>query len=154
MEDRQPERTPIGAERTGNAERTIPAWEGGLTKPPDNWTAAQGYIDPLPNDAPHFTITAANTRQHAAKLTAGEAALLAKYPEYRMRIFPTRRTAALPAAVTERVRAQAGKARIEGFGLKDAGGSTTPFPVPQNGLEAIWNHLVRYLGGGVIRTGH
>jgi len=101
-----------------------------------------------------LTITAANAAQHAARLTAGEAALLAKYPEYRMRIYPTRRTAALPAVVTERVRAQTGKARLDGFGLKDAGGSTTPFPAPQNGLEAIWNHLVRYLGGGVIRSGH
>jgi hypothetical protein len=92
--------------------------------------------------------------QYAARLTTGQAALLAKYPEYRMRIYPARRTAALPAAVTDRVRAQAGKARIEGFGLKDAGGSTTPFPTPTNGLEVIWNHLVRYLGGGVIRAGH
>ena len=71
-----------------------------------------------------------------------------------MRIYPTRRTAALPAAVTEWVRAQTGKARLDGFDLKDAGGSTTPFPTPTNGLEVIWNHLVRYLGGGAIRTGH
>jgi Protein of unknown function (DUF1329) len=148
------ELTPIGAERAGNTDGTIPSWDGGLTRPPEGWTAAHGYIDPFPGDKPSLTITGANAEQHASRLTAGEAALLAKYPEFRINVYPTRRTAALPAAVTERVRAQAGKAWIEGFGLKDAGGSTTPFPVPRNGLEAIWNHLVRYLGGGVIRTGH
>ena len=154
LDDLDGDLTPVGAERAGNVDATIPAWDGGLTAPPAGWTAAQGYIDPFPGDVPLLTITGENAAQYAARLTTGQAALLAKYPEYRVRIFPTRRTAALPAAVTDRVRAQAGKARIEGFGLKDAGGSTTPFPVPQNGLEAIWNHLVRYLGGGVIRTGH
>ena len=27
-----------------------------------------------------------------------------------------------------------------------------PFPIPKNGLEAIWNHTLRYLGGGIDRT--
>jgi hypothetical protein len=71
-----------------------------------------------------------------------------------MNVFPTRRTVGYPKAVTDRVAAQAGKVTLQGFGLKDLGGSTTPFPVPQNGLEAIWNHLVRYLGGGIARAGH
>ena len=66
-----------------------------------------------------------------------------------MNVYPTRRTAALPKAVTDRVVAQAGKVSLQGFGLQDLNGSTTPFPIPENGLEAIWNHLVRYLGGGV-----
>jgi hypothetical protein len=56
--------------------------------------------------------------------------------------------------VTDRVAAQAGKVSLNGFGLKNLGGSTTPFPIPESGLEAIWNHLVRYLGGGVERAGH
>ena len=50
--------------------------------------------------------------------------------------------------------AQAGKVSLQGFGLKDLNGSTTPFPIPENGLQAIWNHLVRYVGGGTTRTGH
>ena len=58
-----------------------------------------------------------------------------------------------PSELTDRVAAQAGKVKLQGFGLKDLGGSTTPFPIPENGLEVIWNHLVRYLGGGVVRAG-
>jgi hypothetical protein len=144
--------TPIGAERAGNADGTIPAWEGGLTKPPPGWTREKGYIDPFPDDKPLFTITGANVEQYKSKLTTGEIALLKKYPEFRMNVYPTRRTAALPKEVTDRVAARAGKVTLQGFGLKDLGGSTTPFPIPQNGLEAIWNHLVRYLGGGAIRS--
>jgi hypothetical protein len=60
--------TPIGAERAGNADGTIPAWEGGLTTPPPGWNPKQGYVDPFPDDKPLFTITAANAAQYADKL--------------------------------------------------------------------------------------
>jgi len=147
--------TPIGAERAGNADGSIPAWDGGLTQPPAGWTPQQGYVDPFPGDQPLFTITAENADQHAARLTPGMQAMLKKYPQhYRMQVYPTRRTAALPKDVTDRVREQAPKVELNGFGLKNLGGSTTPFPIPGNGLEAIWNHLVRYVGGGTERIGH
>jgi hypothetical protein len=146
--------TPIGAERAGNADGTIPAWDGGLTQPPAGWTPQQGYIDPFAGDKPLFTITGAKVAQYESKLTEGQVALLRKYPEYRMNVYQTRRTAALPKDVTDRVAAQAGKVRLQGFGLQNLGGSTTPFPIPSTGLEAIWNHLVRYLGGGIVRAGH
>jgi hypothetical protein len=147
--------TPIGAERAGNADGTIPAWEGGLSQPPAGWTPQQGYVDPFPEDKPLFTITAANAAEHADKLTPGLLEMLKKYPQhFRMQVYPTRRTAALPKDVTDRVRELAGKVELNGFGLTNLGGSTTPFPIPANGLEAIWNHLVRYVGGGTERLGH
>jgi len=147
--------TPVGAARAGNADGSIPAWEGGLTQPPVGWTPQQGYVDPFPNDKPLFTITAANAAEHAGKLTPGMLEMLKKYPQhFRMQVYPTRRTAALPKDVTDRVREQAGKVQLNGFGLTNLGGSTTPFPIPGNGLEAIWNHLVRYVGGGTERIGH
>jgi hypothetical protein len=71
-----------------------------------------------------------------------------------MNVYQTRRTAALPRDVTDRVREQAPKVELNGFGLRNLGGSTTPFPIPSNGLEAIWNHLVRWTGGGTERLGH
>jgi hypothetical protein len=147
--------TPIGAERAGNADGTIPAWEGGLTQPPAGWNPQQGYVDPFADDKPLFTITATNAAQHADKLTPGMQALLKKYPQhFRMNVYPTRRTAALPKEVTDRVREQAPKVGLNGFGLKNLGDSTTPFPIPSSGLEAIWNHLVRYVGGGTTRAAH
>ena len=130
--------TPVGAERAGNADGTIPAWEGGLMQSPAGWTPQQGYIDPFPNDKPLFTINSANVGQYEAKLTTGQAALLRKYPQnFRMNVYPTRRTVGYPKAVTDSVIAQAGKVSLQGFGLKDLNGSTTPFPIPENGLQVI-----------------
>jgi hypothetical protein len=147
--------TPIGAERAGNADGSIPAWDGGLAQPPAGWNPQQGYVDPFAGDKPLFTITSANTAQYADKLSPGLQALLKKYPQhFRMTVYPTRRTAALPKDVTDRVREQAPKVELNGFGLRNLGGSTTPFPIPSSGLEAIWNHLVRYVGGGTTRVGH
>jgi len=147
--------TPVGAERAGNADGSIPAWDGGLTQPPAGWSREQGYVDPFPGDKPLFTITADNAGQHAARLTPGMQALLRKYPQqFRMPVYPTRRTAALPGAVTDKVREQASRVELHDFGLKHLGGSTTPFPIPATGLEVIWNHLVRYTGGGTTRLSH
>ena len=42
--------TPIGAEKAGNKDGTIPAWTGGLCAPPAGWSAAQGYTDPFAGD--------------------------------------------------------------------------------------------------------
>ena len=109
--------TPVGAERAGNADGTIPAWDGGLTQPPAGWTRQQGYVDPFPDDKPLFTITAANAAQYESKLTTGMQALLRKYPQtFRMNVYQTRRTAALPKEVTDRVLAQAPKVQLQGFG--------------------------------------
>ena len=55
--------TPVGAERAGNADGTIPAWTGGLPRiAPIDW--AVGYADPFADDKPLFTITAANAEQY------------------------------------------------------------------------------------------
>jgi hypothetical protein len=146
--------TPLGAEHAGNADGSIPPWDGGLTRPPEGWNLQQGYVDPFPDDRPQLTITGANAAEHGSRLTPGMQALLARYAEFRMPVYATRRTAALPKPVTDAVVAQAPHVRLQGFGLANLGNSTTPFPIPQNGLEAIWNHLVRYLGGGTTRLGH
>lgn len=68
--------TPVGAEKAGNKDGTIPAWTGGLCAPPAGWTAAKGYVDPFPNDKVKFTITAANTEQYKDNLTPGALAML------------------------------------------------------------------------------
>ncbi|NQD80524.1 DUF1329 domain-containing protein, partial [Pseudomonas sp. CrR14] len=77
--------TPLGAEKAGNADGSIPAWTGGL---PVNAGAVDdgGFLaDPFPNEKPLFTITAQNVEQYKAKLTPGQYAMFKRYPEtYRM----------------------------------------------------------------------
>ncbi|MDO3721649.1 DUF1329 domain-containing protein [Marinobacter sp. chi1] len=145
------ELTPVGANPNGNEEGTIPAWTGGLTTPPEGWDPEQGYADPFPGDQVLFTITRDNLDQYRDNLSEGQIALLKKYDNFKMPVYQTRRTAALPEEVYANIKEQADKVELQGFGVKNLNGSNVPFPIPENGLEAIWNHNVRYLGGGVDR---
>ncbi|MGE5514837.1 MAG: DUF1329 domain-containing protein [Bacteroidota bacterium] len=134
--------TVVGAEKAGNADGTIPAYEGGLAK-----TAAG---DPFAGEKPLFTITAANAEQYKDKLSAGDLALLKRYATFAMPVYPSHRTATFPAAMLDQVKAQAANTELDGSGIKGfLPGPYYPFPIPRNGLEAIWNHLLRYTGGSV-----
>jgi hypothetical protein len=142
--------TPMGAEKAGNKDGTIPAWTGGLCAPPAGWTAAQGYVDPFAGDKVLFTITKANAAQYKDKLTPGALAMLGKYDGFKMNVYQTRRTACLPQEAYDLIKSMSTKIDLQGFGFT-GGFSYAPFPIPKNGLEALWNHVPRYLGGGVVR---
>ncbi|NRP37764.1 hypothetical protein XMA121_000350 [Marinobacterium sp. xm-a-121] len=140
--------TPIGAEKAGNAAGTIPAWTGGLE------SSADRYTNPFASEQPLFTITAANMDQHKANLTPGQIAMLKKYSDsYSIPVYPSHRTAALPADVYAAAKENATKANLTDGGNGLSGFTTAvPFPVPENGLEVIWNHMTRYRGGALERT--
>ena len=59
------ELTPIGATKAGNAEGTIPAWEGGITSPPANYVQGKFHPDPFAAVKPLFSITQATYKEHA-----------------------------------------------------------------------------------------
>ena len=148
--------TPVGAEMAGNKEGSIPAYTGGMkTLGPmfSGYKAGDYYPDPFPEDKPLLKITHDNYKQHADKLTAGSIALLDRYADYSITVYPTRRTVVLPDAIYAATKANATAATIVGDdGLKDAS-LGYPFPIPQNGAEVIWNHKVRYRGDSVIQNG-
>ena len=143
--------TPVGAERAGNADGTIPPWAGGLAKA-DPIDPAIGYTDPFADDTPLFTITAKNVEQYKGMLSAGQLALFQRDPRtFRLVVYPTRRSAALPDEVLTRVRAQAPLARTDGDHPLDIGQSPVPFPIPADGLQVMWNHTFRWRGGSFER---
>jgi len=58
--------TPVGAEKAGNKEGTIPEWTGGLTTPPAGFVKGSGKRpDPYAADKPRLTITGKNLAEHA-----------------------------------------------------------------------------------------
>ena len=101
----------------------------------------QGRSSPSPRRTP---------TQYKDKLTPGTLAMLNKYDNFKMPVYETRRTACYPQSVYDEVKSMATKIELQGFGIT-GGRSYVPFPIPKNGLEAIWNHQQRYLGGGVDR---
>ena len=84
--------TPMGSEKAGNADGTIPAWEGGITRPLASYKAGMFHPDPFAADKPRFTITPANYTQYASQLTVGQQAMFKKYPTFKMVVYPTRRS--------------------------------------------------------------
>ncbi|MDC0662693.1 DUF1329 domain-containing protein [Marinobacter sp. SS21] len=143
----QAELTPVGAERAGNADGTIPAWTGGLTDAPANWKRGDDRPSPFAGEEPLFTITAANVDQYADRLTDGAIALLERYPEFSMPVYKTHRTAAWPQQVYDSIAEHATTAKLvdDGNGVSGVWGAV-PFPIPENGNEVIWNHNLRYQG--------
>jgi len=138
--------TPLGGEKAGNADGTIPAWEGGITQSPAGYQPGRHYIDPFAGDPVMFTITAANMDRYADKLTEGHKALLKTYSDsYKMNVYQSRRTAAAPQHIYEATKRIAATARLTPDGNGVEGAVTgIPFPIPANGLEVIWNHLLRW----------
>jgi hypothetical protein len=84
--------TPVGAERAGNAEGTIPEWTGGFITPMEGWKIGAIRKDPFTADRPLFSIDESNVDQYAGKLSPGQRALIAKHSGYRMDVYPTRRS--------------------------------------------------------------
>lgn len=144
--------TPMGAERAGNADGSIPAWT------PMARTAGtvdgKGFLsDPFADESPLFTITAQNVEQYRARLAPGQYAMFKRYPNsFKMPVYPPHRGANVPDDVFSAIRANATRTRLvgDGNGLEDFQ-TATAFPIPKTGTEVIWNHITRYRGGSVTR---
>lgn len=146
--------TPLGAEKVGNAAGTIPAWTGGITQAPAGYKGSgTHHIDPFAGDKPLFTITRANLAQYRDQLTPGQVALFETYPDsFQMPVYPSHRSGSAPQWVYANTAKNAVSAKLldGGNGFADAFGGI-PFPIPQNGVEALWNHIARYRGTYVVR---
>ncbi len=144
--------TPLGGEMAGNAAGTIPAWDGGITKPPAGYVPGKHYVDPYAADKILFTITGKNLDQYAANLSEGEKAMLKAYPTFKMNVYPTRRSASSPQRVYDATAKNLTRAKLtaKGNGVEGAVGGP-PFPMPKTGVEVIWNHILRYRGDTIGR---
>ncbi|WP_188636280.1 DUF1329 domain-containing protein [Halopseudomonas pertucinogena] len=138
--------TPLGAERAGNAAGTIPEWTGGVT-PPAHYQPGMHHPDPYAGDQPLFRITAEDVERNRNLLAVGLVDLLERNPDYYVRVFPTRRSASAPQRIYDATRENAEKAELieNGNGISGAVAGI-PFPIPQNGMEVIWNHILHYKG--------
>lgn len=110
------------------------------------------------NEKPLFTIDASNMAKYADQLTPGQQAVLKSVPDYKMDVYPTHRSCAFPDFVVDNTKRNVKEAKLGADGNSLASGVLPglPFPGTRNGLEAIWNHLLRYNGVGydtpVVRT--
>jgi hypothetical protein len=144
--------TPLGAETAGNAEGTIPAWNGGILTPPAGYKVGDHHQDPFAADKPLYTVTPSNLSQYESKLTAGSVSLLKAYADYKLVVYPTRRSANAPQRIYDATKANATTGTLANNGNSFENALTgIPFPLPASGLEVMWNHLARYRGVSASR---
>lgn len=139
--------TPWGAEKAGNKDGSIPAYTGGLTTPPASYNPSKKGIltDPFADEKPLFSVNAKNMAQYADNLSAGVKAALAKYPDARLDVYPSHRTATYPKRVVDNTLKNATQCKEVGPKLVNCVGGL-PFPIPKTGTQLTWNHQLAFMG--------
>jgi hypothetical protein len=141
--------TPMGAQASGNADGSIPPWNPKGSPIPDNFVAgSDNYVNAYPDDKVLFTIDQNNYKEHADNLTQGSLAMFEKLggDGFRMQVYPSRRDFVTPDWLYDNTLKNATNATLEDNGQRIANSLPgVPFPIPETGLEVLWNHLTRYL---------
>jgi hypothetical protein len=143
--------TPMGAERAGNADGSIPAWTGGLTGPA--LPADKPVVRPVfTGEAPLYEVSQSNMAQYQALLTPGTQQMIKQFG-FSLKVFPTHRTAAAPQFVYDNAAKNVTRAKLDPaggrLGFTGAYGGP-PFPIIDTsdplvgGAQLIWNHLTAW----------
>jgi hypothetical protein len=133
------ELTCVGAEAGPNKDGTIPAFSGKwLGTPPIKYTPHVGQhpADPFAADKPLFVITQANAAQYAARLSDGQKALLARFPNtYKIPVYQGRREFRYPDKICELAKKNAREAELidNGFGFTGVMGA-----IPSRSPSTPW----------------
>ena len=146
--------TPMGAEKAGS-KSGVDSWSG---KPLNSAALLAGYDggalpNPFAGDKVLYTVNASNASQYDSQLTEGQKALLATYPDsYNLNVYKSRRTCTYPDFVYKAAErnTKVGLLTDGGNGISEAI-MASPFPIPNNALEIVWNHTLRYRGERVAR---
>jgi hypothetical protein len=145
--------TPLGGERAGNADGSIPAWTGGeVSAPlPPNQPAGVPLFE---DEQPLYTVNAGNMAQYADMLSEATKYQITNFG-LTIKVYPTHRTAAAPQSVYDNTAKNVTRAQLDPrggrFGFTGAVGGV-PFPIINTadplvgGAQLIWNHLTAWVG--------
>lgn len=140
--------TPVGAEMAGNADGSIPPWDPkGVPVPANFVPGSDNYVNPYPDEKPLYTIDGSNWQEYADMLTVGTQGLFKKYGAdgFKIHVYPSHRGSIRPDWFNANTLKNATGATLVEDGQKIEGNYPgVPFPIPQSGLEAMWNHMIRY----------
>jgi hypothetical protein len=140
--------TPMGAEMAGNADGSIPAWNAaGVTIPANFVAGSDDYVNPHADEKPLYSIDASNWQEYKEILTEGTQGMFEKLGAdgYRIDVYPTKRDYIVPDWLYANNVKNATGASLAAAGQKvDGNLPGVPFPLPQSGLEVMWNHMNRY----------
>jgi hypothetical protein len=144
------ELTPTGAEMAGNADGSIPAWDPkGPPIPASFVPGSDHYPNPYADEKPLFTIDESNWEQYSDNLTEGTKGVMAALGKdgFKMHVYPSKRDFVYPDYIVQNSIKNATGATMVEDGQKLVGNLPgVPFPIPQSGMEVMWNHMIRYQG--------
>jgi len=146
-------KTAVGAQKVGNSAGTIPAWNGGITKPPAGYKKGDHHQDPYLQDKILFTIDSSNYKEYSDRLSVGQNAMFEKYPDtWKMNVYKSRRSASFPDRIYQKTiqNGKVGSLSSDGEGVVNVA-EGFPFPNPKNAYELILNHKLKYKGFGGVR---
>jgi Protein of unknown function (DUF1329) len=149
--------TEFGAIKAGNADGSIPAYSGGVTKAPADFKPGTGFwANPFAGEKPLFRIDGKNVTQYADRLSEGQKYLLKTYPAYYLDVYPSHRSAAYPEKVLKATlrNATACKTAKGDLAVDESCRGGIPFPIPKNGNEVMWNLMLRYSPDTAVTTVH
>jgi len=141
--------TSTGATIAGNKDGSIPAYDGASAQLPGySYVKFRGDFFKYKNEKPMYIIDASNVAKYQDKLSPGQVKMLKEVKGFTMPVYPSHRTCQMPDYVQENTKKNAHDAKIGANGWAAEGVTLpgVPFPVPKNGIEAVWNHLLRYQG--------
>ncbi|TAM12637.1 MAG: DUF1329 domain-containing protein [Nevskiaceae bacterium] len=148
--------TKFGADPKANADGSIPAYTGGLTKAPAGFKPhAQHYLDPYAGEKPAYVITHDNLDKYKALLSPGTLSLFGQFPDYAIQVYPSHRSMSYAPWFIDNTVKNATTAELAGKveGDKVIGTAPgglpfqgVPFPIPDkgNGYQVMWNNMFRY----------
>jgi len=144
---------PMGSQKEGNADGSIPPWTGGYTEIPAGWASPALMPDVFANEQPILTIDSSNMAQYADKLPESVKVYM-QQRGYSINVYPSHRTHALPQWVLDftyqnalNAQAVVGGPRL---GFTGAYGGV-PFPILDPdpaiaGAQVLQNHNCRWQG--------
>lgn len=141
--------TPVGADKAGNADNSIPEWT-----PAKQRGELSGTYPTNPEydaEKPLYTITQANMAEYEDVLTEGHKKLLMQYDTYKMNVYPSHRPVSFPDFIYKWTQWNASNCELLDPDTPDNCKIGFTFPIPKNGAEVMWNHKVRYRGSDVRR---
>jgi hypothetical protein len=132
----------------GNA-KDIPSWTGGLMQSKSH-QSGQFHSNPYFREKPLYTINQTNMEKFKHRLSPGSQKLLQQFPSMELPVYKTHRSASYPDYVYEGIKDNVSNAALMKYGSGVTGARiSSPFPIPQNGLEVLWNHTLRFRGQSI-----
>jgi hypothetical protein len=138
--------TKFGADPKASSDGLVPAYSDASVTPPAGYKEGGGhYPDPFASEKPLYSITQKNMNEYLDKLTPGTQALLKRFPDFRIDVYPSHRTMRYPEYTLDASvkNATAASLSSSNLTLQNAWGGV-PFPIPKTGAEVLWNHLLTY----------